>query len=103
MRYAIMIRNDKDNEVYKFLKVRKEQTETVTEEVTNEETGEVSTVEKEVGTGVYKTEKYLTDSKDEFEAKIVETLNTYNRNQILPIAIEDFNMDLIFDSDSEKE
>ena len=103
MRYAIMIRNDKDNEVYKFLKVRKEQTETVTEEVTNEETGEASTVEKEVGTGVYKTEKYLTDSKDEFEAKIVETLNTYNRNQILPIAIEDFNMDLIFDSDSEKE
>ena len=101
MRYSIMIKDTKDSSIYRLLKIKKEVTETITEEVTDETTGVITTTNKEVGTGEYVTATYETTDKDEFEKKIVEMLNTYNRNQILPIGLEDYNMDLIFVSDSD--
>lgn len=94
--YSVLINDKKDKTIYRFLQVKEEIMEEVTEEVTDEDTSEVKTVTKEVGTGKYQTVSYKEADKDKFEKKCIELLNTYNRSEIIPIALEDYDVDLLW-------
>lgn len=99
--YAILIK-EKSNS-YRFLSVKKEiMKETITQ-VTDPDTNEVRDETTLVGTGTYETVRFETDSRDELEAKCVDLLGSYNKNEFLPINTEPFQMDLIWDSEGETE
>ena len=92
MRYAILVQNEKDNKLYKFLTVKEpvmKETQEVKEVITYEPTGDMQTV------------NYSETDKQAFEDKYISLLDTYNRKQIIPVAIEDYALDMIFNSDSE--
>lgn len=99
MRYTILVQNDKDSKLYKFLTVKEPVMEEIKTEVTDEETNEVKEVITYQPTGETKTVNYSESDKQSFEDKYISLLDTYNRKQIIPIAIEDYNLDMIFDSD----
>lgn len=46
------------------------------------------------------TVSYTETDKQAFEDKYISLLDTYNRKQIIPISIEDYALDMIFNSDS---
>lgn len=100
MRYAILIQSEKDSKLYKFLTVKEPIMEEIKTEVTDEETNEVKEVITYNPTGGTQTVNYSETDKQKFEDKYISLLDTYNRKQIIPIAIEDYNLDMIFDSDS---
>lgn len=100
MRYTILVQNEKDSKLYKFLTVKEPVMEEIKTEVTDEETSEVKEVITYHPTGENKTVNYFESDKQAFEDKYISLLDTYNRKQIIPIAIEDYNLDMIFDSDS---
>lgn len=100
MRYTILVQNEKDSKLYKFLTVKEPVMEEIKTEVTDEETNEVKEVITYQPTGETKTVNYSESDKQSFEDKYISLLDTYNRKQIIPIAIEDYNLDMIFDSDS---
>lgn len=95
--YAILIK-DKPN-LYRFLSVKKEIMKEESKEVTDTETNEVRTDTVLVGTGNYETVRFETDSRDELEAKCVELLGNYNKNEFMPINTEPYNMDLVWGSE----
>lgn len=99
MRYTILVQNEKDSKLYKFLTVKEPVMEEIKTEVTDEETNEVKEVITYQPTGETKTVNYSESDKQSFEDKYISLLDTYNRKQIIPIAIEDYNLDMIFDSD----
>ena len=100
MRYTILVQNERDSKLYKFLTVKEPVMEEIKTEVTDEETKEVKEVITYQPTGETKTVNYSESDKQSFEDKYISLLDTYNRKQIIPIAIEDYNLDMIFDSDS---
>jgi hypothetical protein len=100
MRYTILVQNERDSKLYKFLTVKEPVMEEIKTEVTDEETNEVKEVITYQPTGETKTVNYSESDKQSFEDKYISLLDTYNRKQIIPIAIEDYNLDMIFDSDS---
>jgi len=100
MRYTILVQNEKDPKLYKFLTIKEPVMEEIKTEVTDEETNEVKEVITYQPTGETKTVNYSESDKQSFEDKYISLLDTYNRKQIIPIAIEDYNLDMIFDSDS---
>lgn len=100
MRYTILVQNEKDSKLYKFLTVKQPVMEEIKTEVTDEETNEVKEVITYRPTGETKTVNYSESDKQSFEDKYISLLDTYNRKQIIPVAIEDYNLDMIFDSDS---
>lgn len=100
MRYTILVQSEKDSKLYKFLTVKEPIMEEIKTEVTDEETNEVKEVVTYNPTGETKTVNYSETDKQKFEEKYISLLDTYNRKQIIPIAIEDYNLDMIFDSDS---
>ncbi len=100
MRYTILVQNEKDSKLYKFLTVKEPVMEEIKTEVTDEETNEVKEVITYRPTGETKTVNYSESDKQSFEDKYISLLDTYNRKQIIPVAIEDYNLDMIFDSDS---
>lgn len=100
MRYAILVQNEKDSKLYKFLTVKEPVMEEIKTEVTDEETNEVKEVITYQPTGETKIVNYSESDKQSFEDKYISLLDTYNRKQIIPVAIEDYNLDMIFDSDS---
>lgn len=100
MRYTILVQNEKDSKLYKFLTVKEPVMEEIKTEVTDEETSEVKEVITYQPTGETKTVNYFESDKQSFEDKYISLLDTYNRKQIIPVAIEDYNLDMIFDSDS---
>ena len=100
MRYTILVQNEKDPKLYKFLTVKEPVMKEIKTEVTDEETNEVKEVITYQPTGETKTVNYSESDKQSFEDKYISLLDTYNRKQIIPIAIEDYNLDMIFDSDS---
>lgn len=99
--YAILIK-DKGN-LFRFLTVKKEIMNEVTTQITDPETQEVRDEVSLIGTGQYETVKFETESRDELESKCVEILGTYNKNEFMAINTEPFRMDLIWDSEIEKE
>ena len=102
MRYAILVQNEKDPKLYKFLTVKEPVMKEIKTEVTDEETQEVKEITIYEPTGETQTVNYSTSDKQEFEDKYISLLDTYNRKQIVPVSIEDYALDMIFDSDTEQ-
>jgi len=86
----------------KFLTVKEPVMKEIKTEVTDEETQEVKEIITYEPTGETKTVNYSVIDKQEFEEKYISLLDTYNRKQIIPVAIEDYDLDMIFDSDVTK-
>ena len=53
-----------------------------------------------VGTNKFQTGKYREKNKDKFEEKCIELLNTYNRTEIVPVSLEEYDVDLLWNSDN---
>lgn len=100
MKYAFLVQNEKDPKLFKFLTVKEPVMKEVKTEVTDEETQEVKEVVTYEPTGDTQTVNYSEDDKQAFEDKYVSLLDTYNRKQIIPIAIEDYDLDMVFVSDA---
>lgn len=101
--YTILVRNEKDPKLFKFLTVKEPIMKEIKTEVTDEQTNEVKEVITYEDTGETKTVNYSVTEKQELEDKYISLLDTYNRKQIIPVAIENYDLDMIFDSDSESE
>ena len=102
MKYAILVQNEKDPKLFKFLTVKEPVMKEIKTEVTDEETQEVKEVITYEPTGDTQTVNYSTGDKQEFEDKYISLLDTYNRIQIVPISVEEYALDMIFNSDSEE-
>ena len=98
--FSVLIRDKKDKNIYRFLQVKEEVMEEITTEVTDPETNEVRTETELVGTGKFETVNYKESSKDKFEEKCIELLNTYNRTEIVPVSLEEYDVDLLWNSDN---
>lgn len=99
MKYTILVQNEKDPKLFKFLTVKEPIMEEVKTEVTDAETSEVKEVITYEPTGETQTVNYSTSDKQEFEDKYISLLDTYNRKQIIPISVEEYALDMIFNSD----
>ncbi len=100
MKYTILVQNEKDPKLFKFLTVKEPVMKEVKTEVIDEETQEVKEVITYEPTGDTQTVNYSTSDKQEFEDKYISLLDTYNRKQIVPISVEEYDLDMIFNSDS---
>ena len=92
--YSILIK-DKGS-LYRFLTVKQEVMKEESSVVTDPDTNEVRTETTLVGTGEYETVRFETADKEELEAKCVEMLGTYNKNEFLAVNTEPYQMDLIW-------
>lgn len=101
MKYAILVRNEKDPKFFKFLTVKEPVMKEIKTEVTDEETNEVKEIIAYEPTGETQTVNYSTSDKQEFEDKYISLLDTYNRKQIVPVSIEEYALDMIFISETE--
>ncbi len=100
MAYSVLIRDKKDKSIYRFLQVKEEIMEEISKEVEDSDTHEVRTETELVGTGKFQTVSYKESSKDKFEEKCIDLLNTYNRSEIVPVALEEYDVDLLWNSDN---
>lgn len=100
MRFAILVQSEKDSKLYRFLTVKEPVMKEIKTEVTDEDTQEVKEVITYEPTGETQTINYSETNKQAFEEKYISLLDTYNRKQIIPVSIEDYDLDMIFDSDS---
>lgn len=98
--YSVLIQDKKDKSVYKFLQVKEEIMEEVSKEVEDPNTHEVRTETELIGTGKFSIIKYKESNKDKFEKKVIELLNTYNRTEIVPVSLEEYDVDLLWNSDN---
>lgn len=99
MNYSVLIQDKKDKSVYRFLQVKEEIMEEMSKEIEDPDTHEVRTETELVGTGKFSIVKYKESNKDKFEKKVIELLNTYNRTEIVPVSLEEYDVDLLWDSD----
>ncbi|MBD5534510.1 MAG: hypothetical protein HDQ99_02395 [Lachnospiraceae bacterium] len=97
--YAILIK-DKSN-LYRFLTVKQDIMREESEEITDPDTQEVRTETTLVPTGDTEVVRFETDSREKLEAKCIEILGTYNKNQFMAINTEPFEMDLLWNSEKE--
>ena len=100
MNYSVLIQDKKDKSVYRFLQVKEEIMEEISKEVEDPSTHEVRTETELVGSGKFQTVKYKESDKDKFEKKVIELLNTYNRTEIVPVSLEEYDVDLLWNSDN---
>lgn len=98
--YSVLIQDKRDKSVYKFLQVKEEIMEEVSKEVEDPNTHEVRTETELIGTGKFSIIKYKESNKDKFEKKVIELLNTYNRTEIVPVSLEEYDVDLLWNSDN---
>lgn len=98
--YSVLIQDKRDKSVYKFLQVKEEIMEEVSKEVEDPDTHEVRTETELIGTGKFSIIKYKEFNKDKFEKKVIELLNTYNRTEIVPVSLEEYDVDLLWNSDN---
>lgn len=100
MTYSVFIRDKKDKSIYRFLQVKEEIMEEIPKEVEDPDTHEVRTETELVGTGKYQTINYKESDKEKFEQKCISLLDTYNRTEIVPVSLEEYDVDLLWDSDN---
>lgn len=100
MNYSVLIQDKKDKSVYRFLQIKEEIMEEVSKEIEDPDTHEVRTETELIGTGKFSTVKYKESDKDKFEKKVIELLNTYNRTEIVPVSLEEYDVDLLWNSDN---
>ncbi len=98
--YSVLIQDKKDKSIYRFLQIKEEIMDEVVTEIEDPETHEVRTETKLVGTNKFQTVKYREKNKDKFEEKCIELLNTYNRTEIVPVSLEEYDVDLLWNSDN---
>lgn len=98
--YSVLIQDKRDKSVYRFLQIKEEIMEEISKEVEDPTTHEVRVETELVGTGKFRTVNYKEVEKNKFEEKCIELLNTYNRTEIVPIALEEYDVDLLWDSDN---
>lgn len=98
--YSVLIQDKRDKSIYKFLQVKEEIMEEVSKEVEDPDTHEVRTETELIGTGKFSIIKYKESNKDKFEKKVIELLNTYNRTEIVPVSLEEYDVDLLWNSDN---
>ena len=100
MAYSVLIRDKKDKTLYRFLQTKEEIMEEVSKEVEDPDTHEVRTDIELVGTGKFSVVNYKENNKDKFEQKCINLLDTYNRTEIIPISLEEYDVDLLWNSDN---
>lgn len=100
MAYSVLIRDKKDKTIYRFLQVKEEIMEEISKEVEDPDTHEVRTETELVGTGKFSVVNYKENSKDKFEQKCIGLLDTYNRTEIVPVSLEEYDVDLLWNSDN---
>ena len=93
--YSILIRDKRDKSIYRFLQIKEEILEEVPKEVEDPDTHEVRTETELVGTGKFQTVSYKESDKEKFEEKCIDLLNTYNRTEIVPVSLEEYDVDLL--------
>lgn len=98
--FCILIQDEKDKQKWNFLKIKKEDTETKTEEIEDPETHEIKTISKEVGLGTYSNVLYEESDSAEFEKKCVNLLKTYNLSQLKFVDVKEYGVDLLWDLDN---
>ncbi len=98
--YSVLIRDNKDKSIYRFLQVKEEIMKEVSKEIEDPDTHEVRTETELVGTNQFHTVNYKESAKDKFEEKCIDLLNTYNRTEIVPVSLEEYDVDLLWDSDN---
>lgn len=98
--YSVLIRDKKDKSIYRFLQIKEEIMEEVPKEVEDPDTREVRTETELVGTGKFQTVNYKESDKEKFEQKCISLLDTYNRAEIVPVSLEEYDVDLLWDSDN---
>lgn len=96
----ILIQDEKDKQKWSYLKVKREDTETKTEEVEDPDTHEIKTVTTEVGLGTYSSVIYEESNPAEFEKRCIELLKTYNRPQLDFVDRKEYGIDLLWDLDN---
>ena len=97
----ILIQDEKDKQKWSYLKVKREDTETKTEEVEDPDTHEIKTVTTEVGLGTYSSVIYEESNPAEFEKRCIELLKTYNRSQLDFVDRKEYGIDLLWDLDKD--
>lgn len=100
MAYSVLIRDKRDRSIYRFLQVKEEIMEEISKEIEDPDTHEVRTETELVGTGKFQTVSYKESSKNKFEEKCIDLLNTYNRTEIVPVSLEEYDVDLLWNSDN---
>ena len=98
----ILIQDEKDKQKWSYLKVKREDTETKTEEVEDPDTHEIKTVTTEVVLGTYSSVIYEESNPAEFEKRCIELLKTYNRSQLDFVDRKEYGIDLLWDLDNAK-
>jgi len=98
--YSVLIRDKKDKSIYRFLQIKEEIMKEVPKEVEDPDTHEVRIETELVGTDQFHTVNYKESDKDKFEEKYIDLLNTYNRTEIVPVSLEEYDVDLLWDSDN---
>lgn len=98
--YSVLIRDKKDKSIYRFLQIKEEIMEEVPKEVEDPDTHEVRTETELVATGKFQTVNYKESDKEKFEQKCISLLDTYNRTKIVPVSLEEYDVDLLWDSDN---
>ncbi len=100
MAYSVLIRDKKDKTIYRFLQTKEEVMEEISKEVEDPDTNEVRTEMELVGTGKFQTVSYKESDKEKFEQKCISLLDTYNRTEIVPVSLEEYDVDLLWNSDN---
>ena len=96
---SVLIQDEKDKQKQNFLKIKKEDTETKTEEVEDPDTHEIKNVYTEIGLGTYSSVIFEESDPVEYEKKCVELLKTYNLSQLKFVDVKEYGVDLLWDLD----
>lgn len=97
--FRILIQDEKDRQKWNYLKIKKEDTETKTEEIEDPDTNEIKTVTTEIGLGTYSSVIYEEADPVEYEKKCVELLKTYNLSQLNFVDLKEYGVDFLWDLD----
>lgn len=96
---SVLIQDEKDKQRWKFLRIKKEDTETKNEEVEIPDTSEIKNVSTEVGLGTYSNVIYEESDPVEYEKMCVNLLKTYNLSQLKFVEVKEYGVDLLWDLD----
>ncbi len=99
--FSILIKDQKNGSMYRFLTVKQEVFTEETKEVTDPETQEVKTEIIQIPTEETETVVYSTDNRDDLEQKCIELLRSYKVTAFIPIDTLEYDTDLIWKTDKE--
>ena len=99
--FSILIKDQKNGSMYRFLTVKQEVFKEESKEMTDPETQEVKTEIIQIPTGETETVVYSTDNRDDLEKKCIELLKSYKVTDFIPIDTLEYDTDLIWKTDKE--